>query len=428
MISNIFNYQSSSINSIYSTKAINNNAYAYKNIRVNSQLKNAYNLYDKSNAKFISDYTIKLTNLKELNSKLDSGNKNNVLKSIVASSSNEKVATAKSFFTSNEKATYELNVYKTAKSQVNTSNALDSNAKSNIGISNINITTKGKSYSFTIDDTEMTNKEMLQDIAAKINKSNIGVSALIKEKDNKTILELKGDKTGEGENFAVSGSDKIMLNTNLSNITQIAEDAVFDVVKDGDVLAQNKKSSSNEIDLDGYKVSATIKDVGKTSISLAPDKKKIADSLNNFVSAYNNTVDFLEKNVDKGSAIPRQLENLKIPDIDKKGLASIGINLESNGKLSIDEKALDKALNENMSQVEATLSSRYSVFNRFDNKINGALKESSINLIDSSIYEQDNSSTNTLFERLNMFSVYNNRSAFGMINQSAIGLMLNMFA
>jgi len=132
--------------------------------------------------------------------------------------------------------------------------------------------------------------------------------------------------------------------------------------------------------------------------------------------------------VDKGSAISRQLQNLKIPDVNKKSLASVGINMENNGKLSVDDKALNKALNENMSAVESTLSNRYSAFNRLDNKINSALKESSINLIDSTIYEQDSSSNNSLFERLNMFSMYNNRSAFGMINQSAIGLMLNMFA
>ncbi len=428
MINNIFNYQSSSINSIYSTKAINNNAYAYKNNRINSYQRNAYNLYDKSNAKFINDYTTKLTNLKEINSKLDNGNKNNVLNTITASSSNEKVAAAKSFFASKEKATYELNVSKTAKAQINTSNALDSNSMSDMDVSNISISSKGKNYSFTVDTFGMTNKEALQDIAAKINKSNIGISAVIKEKDNKSTLELIGDKTGEGEGFSVSGSEKIMLNTNLSNVTQIADDAVFDVTKDGNILAQNKKSSTNEIDIDGYKVSATIKDVGKTTISLGADKKKIDDSVKNFVTAYNSTLDFLEKNADKGSAISRQLQNLKIPDVNKKSLVSIGINMENNGRLSVDDKALDKALNENMSQVESTLSSRYSAFNRLDNKINSALKESSIDLIDSSIYEQESSSNNSLFERLNMFSMYNNRSAFGMINQSAIGLILNTFA
>jgi flagellar capping protein FliD len=428
MINNIFNYQSSSINSIYSTKAINNNAYAYLRNRFNPYQKSAYNLYDKSNAKFISDYTTKLFNLKEINSKLSSENKNSVLNTIAASSSNNKVAVAQSFFTVKEKATYELNVSKTAKAQINTSNALESNSISDMDVANINISSKGKSYSFTIDTFGLTNKESLQNLASKINKSNIGISAIVKNKDNESSLELRSDKTGQGENFTVSGSDKIMLNTNLSNITQVAEDAVFDVTKDGTKLAQNKKSSTNEIDVDGYKVSATIKDVGTTTISLGTDKKKITDSVENFVSAYNNTIDFLEKSLDKGSAISRQLENLKIPDINKTTLASIGINLENNGKLSVDGKTLDKALDENLSKVENTLSSRYSAFNRLDNKINGALKESSINLIDSSIYEQEGSSNNPLFERLNMFSIYSGGSAFGMINPSAIGLMLNMFA
>lgn len=428
MINSIFNYQSSSINNIYSTKAINSNAYLFNNSRINSYQKNVYNLYDKSNAKFINDYTTKIAGLKELNSKLTNSNKNSALNTITASSSNEKVASAKSFFTIKEKTTYELNVQKTAKAQVNTSNALDSKSMSDMGQSSISIASKGKNYSFTIDTSNMTNKEALQDIAARINKSNIGVSAIVKEKDNKSSIELIGDKTGEGEKFSVSGTEKIMLNTNLSNVSQLAEDAVYDVTKDGNVLAKNKISSTNEIDLDGYKVSATLKDIGKTTISLAADKGKIADSVKNFVSAFNSTIDFLDINVDKGSAVSRQLENLKIPDINKKSLETLGISIGSDGKLSLDEEALDKSLKENISGVESILSNRYSAFNRLDNKINSALKESSINLIDSSIYGQNKSSNSSLLDKLNMFSIYGGRSTFGMVNQSAIGMMLNMFA
>lgn len=428
MINSIFNYQSSSINNIYSTKAINSNAYLFNNSRINSYQKNVYNLYDKSNAKFINDYTTKIAGLKELNSKLTNSNKNSALNTITASSSNEKVASAKSFFTIKEKTTYELNVQKTAKAQVNTSNALDSKSMSDMGQSSISIASKGKNYSFTIDTSNMTNKEALQDIAARINKSNIGVSAIVKEKDNKSSIELIGDKTGEGEKFSVSGTEKIMLNTNLSNVSQLAEDAVYDVTKDGNVLAKNKISSTNEIDLDGYKVSATLKDIGKTTISLAADKGKIADSVKNFVSAFNSTIDFLDINVDKGSAVSRQLENLKIPDINKKSLETLGISIGSDGKLSLDEEALDKSLKENIFGVESILSNRYSAFNRLDNKINSALKESSINLIDSSIYGQNESSNSSLLDKLNMFSIYGGRSTFGMVNQSAIGMMLNMFA
>ncbi len=428
MINNIFNYQSSSINSIYSTQAINRNTYLFKNSRSNSYQKNIYNLYDKSNAQFISDYTSKIAGLKELNSKLASSNKNSVINTLAASSSDDKVASVKSFFTIKEKATYELNVQKTAKAQINTSNALDSNAISDMGISSLSISSKGKNYSFTIDTTGMNNKETLQDIAARINKSNIGISAIVKEKDNKSSIELIGDKTGEGEKFTVSGTEKIMLNTNLSNVSQLAEDAVYDVTKDGNVLAKDKSSSTNEIDLDGYKVSATLKDIGKTTISLAADKGKIADSVKNFVSAFNSTIDFLDRNVDKGSAISRQLENLKIPDINKKSLETLGISIGSDGKLSLDEKALDKSLKENLSGVESILSNRYSAFNRLDNKINSALKESSINLIDSSIYSQNKSSNSSLLDKLNMFSIYGGISTFGMVNQSAVGMMLNMFA
>lgn len=430
MIGSIINYQDININSLYGIKALSN-AYInnYSNAGKSIYRGNAYSIYDKSNAKFISSYTSNLSNLKEINSKLNSTNKNSVLNTIAASSSDEKVATAKTFFTPREKATYQLNVSQTSKSQINTSDALKSDDMSSMGISDINISDKNKNYSFTVDTTGKTNKEALQDIAAKINKSNIGISAIVNEKNNKSVLQLIGDKTGENEDFSVTGSDEFMLQTNLSNITQMAEDAVFDVTKDGNILAQNKKSSSNEIDIDGYKVSATLKDAGKTTISLNIDKKKISEAINSFVSAYNTTLDFLESNVNKGSAISRQLENLKIPEINKKSLGSIGIDIEKDGRLSVDSKALNNALDKNISEVESPLSNRYSAFSKLDSRINGALKESSISLIDGSLYSQENrNSDNSLLDRLNLLSIYNNGGKFGMINQSAIGLILNMFA
>lgn len=427
MISNITNYQNSNINNFNK----NYNISSIINIAKSSYKSNTYTLYDKTNADFIGKYTSTLTNLKELNSKLMGNNKNSVLNSIAVSSSDENKLAAKSFFTPKEKTSYKVNVSQIAKAQVNTSSSLISNDMSKMGDFTINISNKTNNYSFNIDTNGKTNTELLQDIAAKINKSNIGISAIVKEKDNKSVLELVGDKTGENEDFLVTGSDEFMLQTNLSNITQIAQDAIFDVTKDGNALALNKKSSSNEVDIDGYKVSAELKDVGQVTIDLNIDKKKVTDAINNFVSAYNNTLNFLKDNSNKGSAISRQLENLKIPEIHEKSLNSIGININKDGGLSVDKKALNNALNSNIEDVEKVLGSKYSVFSKIDKDINKALNESSISLIDGSLYNQasSNSTINDSFKnQINLLSIYNNNGRFGMINYSAIGLILNMFA
>ncbi len=433
MISNITNYQNININNLYGIKNYNNNTNIYNinNIANSSYRSNAYTLYDKNNALFIGNYTSTLSNLKELNSKLIGDNEKSVLNSIAVSSSNENILSAKSFFTPQEKTSYKVNVSQIAKSQVNTSNSLNSDDISDMGISIINILNKSKNYSFTIDTSGKTNKEFLLDIAAKINKSNIGISAIVKEKDNKSILELVGDKTGENEGFLVTGSDEFMLQTNLSNITQIAQDAIFDVTKNGNFLAKNKKSSSNEVDIDGYKVSATLKDVGQVTINLNIDKKKVSDAVNNFVSAYNTTLNFLSENINKGSSISKHLDNLKIPEIYEKNLNSIGINKNADGKLSVDNKVLNDALSNNIEDVEKVLGSRYSAFSKIDKSINSALKASSISLVDGTLYGQasSNSSINyDLLNQINLLSIYNNNGRFGMINFSAIGLILNMFA
>lgn len=428
MINNITNSLYSNINKYYNnnnyniSNIINNAKYSYKNT--------AYTLYNKNNSTFLSNYTSTLTNLKELTAKLIN-NKNSVLNSLSTSSSDDNVLSAKSFFAPKEKASYKVNVTQIAKAQINTSNSLLSNSSSTMGIANINISNNGKSYSFNIDTNKKTNKESLQELAAKINKSNIGIFAIVKEKDDKSTLELIGDKTGEGQDFTVTGSDEFMLQTNLSKLTQIAQDAVFDVTKDGNALALNQKSSTNEVDIDGYKVSATLKNVGQATIDVNVDKKKVSGAINDFVTAYNNTLEFLSDNINKGFAISKHLGNLEIPEIYEKNLKSIGINKNTDGSLSIDNKVLNDALNYNISDVEKVLGSRFSVFSKVDKSINSALKESSINLIDGTLYGQSNSYSsatgNNSSNYINLLSIYNNNSRFGMINYSAIGLILNMY-
>ncbi|HBB30194.1 MAG TPA: hypothetical protein DC000_13310, partial [Clostridiales bacterium] len=76
-----------------------------------------------------------LSNLKELNSKLIGDNEKSVLNSIAVSSSNVNILSAKSFFTPLEKTSYKVNVSQIAKSQVNTSNSLNSDDISDMGIS-----------------------------------------------------------------------------------------------------------------------------------------------------------------------------------------------------------------------------------------------------------------------------------------------------
>ena len=174
-------------------------------------------------------------------------------------------------------------------------------------------------------------------------------------------------------------------------------------------------------------MSATIKDVGQVTVDLNIDKKKVTEAINNFVSAYNTTINFLSDNVNKGSAISRQLENLKIPEIHEKNLNSMGVSINKDGTLSVDSKVLSETLNNNIEDVEKVLGSRYSAFSKVDRSINSALKESSINLIDRTLYNQSNSSSSANDNFINLLNIYNNNGSFGMINYSAIGLILNMY-
>ncbi len=435
MISNIFNYKKANINKNYGLLSTKNNTNISNiiNIAKSSYKNNTYTLYDNNNALFISNYTSSLTNLKELNLKLINNNRNSVLNNLSASSSNENILNVQSFFTIKDKASYKVKVKQIAKSQVNSSTKLESDEISTLDIATINISTKSKDYSFTIDTNGKTNKEFLLDFASKINKSNIGISAIVKEDKSYSTLELIGDKSGENETFSVSASEEFMSKTGLSNTTQIAQDAVYDVIKNGTEMVTNKTSSINDVDIDGYNVSALLKSTGEVNIDINIDKKKLSNAINNFVSAYNSTINFLGENKEKGSGVSRQLDKLKISSFYEKNLKSLGILRNSDGYLKIDNNALNNALNNNISEIEKELKSRYSIFSTIDKSINNALKESTISLIDGRLYYgQDYENTNyvtdsnSFYKNIYLLSMYNQSGTFGLINYGSMGLFLNM--
>lgn len=438
MISNISLYQSlGRYNQYFKVNNLNktNNLSSITNTYSSLYKNGTYSLYDNNNANFIANYISSLSNLKGFTSNLSKENNNSIWNNLSIKSSNSNILTANSFFNQKEKASYSINVKQIASKQINKSNTLTSSDKSTFGAFKLNITSKNKNYSFDIDSTNKTNNEMFLDIAAKINKNNIGIFATVTEKDNKTLLEISSDKTGENEEFTISGSDEFNKKTNLNNASQVAQNAIYEIIKNGESSSKvEKTSSSNDVDIDGYKISATLKNVGQANINVGLDSNKIYEATKNFVSAYNSSISLLQNNIDRGTGVSKQLNNLQLSDAYKKELSSIGIKSNTYEKLIIDYEEFYQQLTDNPAKVQNILGSKYNVVANIGNKAERAIKEPSINLINNSIYSNktensyDLSSNNSFYNQMKLLGLYNKNGQFGMINYSALGLLLNIFA
>ncbi|MEJ8676998.1 flagellar filament capping protein FliD [Plesiomonas shigelloides] len=231
---------------------------------------------------------------------------------------------------------------------------------------------KDGSETFSVDIKEGSS---LKDVADAINKSpdNKGVKATILAGDDGTSrLVLVGQDTGEENKFTVSGAGSTELTDMLGGqSTQAAKDAEFTVDGQKMTSSTNKvKNAIQGITLELTDVSEKVGDAYKTNrITIDYDRDGVKDSLKKFVDAYNKVIDVTteltkyNKETKKaapltGDSLTRTLNTemrgiLTAPDENNKDikfLADLGITSDRDGKLQIDDKKLDEALEKHFTQ------------------------------------------------------------------------------
>jgi len=258
---------------------------------------------------------------------------------IVANSDNSAVSA--SYKGTEKRDDVKIDVSKLASAQKNESEALKTNSSSLYysRATNISITdSSGKTHSFNYSPgiTE-TDGKVLQKIAQKINKADIGVTASV-ETDDKTKtskLVLKGDKTGSGNDFTVSGN--LAETLGIDNVKEYASDAIYSV------NGEEKTSSSNKIDIDD-EVSVTLNKVTDKTATVSFGKSKL-DSINaarKLVNVFNDLAHTAYSSDDSGA---EKLGDRLQSTVKAYGssLSRIGITMTSKGYLEIDEDKMSEA-------------------------------------------------------------------------------------
>jgi len=287
------------------------------------------------------------------------------------------------FGAASDDESFDINVKQLACSQLNTGNYLQPRSKHiKPGEYSFDLSINDVIYEFQfkVDNSETTNN-IQNKIARLINRSNIGLTANIKE-DNlgNTAINIESEATGINGTTPVifsiksdDASNQPLIDTlGLDRVTQYPANAIFDV--DGD----ERSSMSNSITINkAYDVKLSKVTEEPVTISLKADADSIVESLNELVAGYNNLISVTndENNHFQGTE-KLQNEIASIARSYKKQLADSGLSLNKDGTISADKEVIINADNKD------ALSHIYESLNSFKNSIKEKAEDIALNPMD----------------------------------------------
>ena len=288
------------------------------------------------------------------------------------------------FCAASDDESFDINVKQLACSQLNTGNYLQPRSKHiKPGEYSFDLSINDVIYEFQfkVDNSETTNN-IQNKIARLINRSNIGLTANIKEDSlGNTAINIESESTGINGTtpviFSIKSDDannQLLIDTlGLDRVTQYPSNAIFDV--DGD----ERSSMSNSITINkAYDVKLSKVTEEPVTISLKADADSIVESLNELVAGYNNLISVTNDENNNHFQGTEKLQNeiASIARSYKKQLADSGLSLNKDGTISADKEVIINADNKD------ALSHIYESLNSFKNSIKEKAEDIALNPMD----------------------------------------------
>ena len=236
----------------------------------------------------------------------------------------------------------------------------------------------------TVDSTNNT----LSQLASSINNQNIGVTASVIQDSNGYRLALVSTASGAPGDITVSG------NTTGLSFTKGVTGTNASLVVDGIPISSASNTVSNVINGVTLSLGSSSPSTPVT-VNVNPDTAQATTAINNLVSAYNTVIGEINAQfnvaADGSGGGPLEADN-SLRDVQSQllaalsysvpgnsgvvNLASIGVNFNNDGTLSVDSGKLSAALSSNYSAVQNLLQNTSNGFSqnlsRVLTNINGA--------------------------------------------------------
>mgnify|MGYP000603131396 CR=1 FL=1 len=208
-----------------------------------------------------------------------------------------------------------------------------------------------------------------------INDADLGVTAQLINTGNGYNVVLTGE-TGATQSFTMTsddGSGNEVAGVSFTTSLQTASDASFKV----NGLAVTRSTNSITDVIDGVTLDLYANTTGAARLDLNRDTTSIKDNLKGLVTAYNDFDETLKILGDNGSEVEEYggvlagesllqtvrtrvrgfiTNNSTTPGSTIKAARDVGLSIDRNGKLSLDETKLDTALQNNFAEVSTMFS------------------------------------------------------------------------
>ena len=432
-LNSLYGYQSS-INSLRLTQALSRNPKLnqYQSSRSSSASSITQKAARNADLSFIKEYSSKMTNLMNAANELKSSNKNGAMSDLSMASSNTDVASVSGKLLVKNDKEYTLDVAQIAQAQMNVSEGVKAADYA------------GSAMDFTVGDGKnsvnvqvsavkanggsKTNAQMLKEAAEQINKSKVGVTASVVEKDGVASLQLEGKETGAGKEFTVSG--ELGAAAGAENVKTEAVNAKYSVTEGGHTTEY--EAATNNVSIGYYGVTAQLKKEGQTTLSAGVDSERVASAVGDLVNAYNSSLKYLNDNYDRGSAVERQLKNFLTGIGSEQSLKQLGISVNKDGTLDYSKSTFEKNMAKNPSMTKELISGMGGIADRLFNKASSAMNVSSSSLINGRSSANSSASgsypgsvKNPETNPYSVLGMYSRGGAYNMSNYYAVGMMMN---
>lgn len=179
-------------------------------------------------------------------------------------------------------------------------------------------------------------------------------------------------------------------------------------------------------------------------------REDIVSAVSDFADKYNNTISFLQSNSNRGAGVARQQASLERALPTEGALKTLGMKVDTTGKLEVDKDALNKALTDGRyNSVKDTMGGTYGIAQRMGSRATNIL-ESSIDTVAGSSKTSSASSTSSTSASSNAsksnnsvsdllsysnddsmsayftsFASFAKSGAYNLSNYYAVGMLLN---
>lgn len=255
-----------------------------------------------------------------------------------------------------------------------------------LGIGTLTVQT-GNGAAVNIEINQENNS--LRGIREAINAAGAGVNASIVNDGQGARLVLSAAQTGAGQDISVTVADGgvtgdlVLLTTGNLTQTVVGQDA--ELVVNGLSVTSPSNTLNDTIEGLTLTLTDTTAPGAPVTVTVERDREAVGSALNEFVQAYNGVIETArdlaryDPETREGAALvgdstlrslrSRLAEGLlrsgSDPDSVFSNLVNLGVNSDRNGKLSLDQAALDRAMDRDFQGVVGLI-----------NDISGGLRES----------------------------------------------------